>query len=58
MSKKHNIPLRSWVPRWMGIVITFAILIPVMMLNGTYSGASMDVSGALGVLTEDISMAV
>jgi len=57
MSKKHNIPLHSWVPHWMGVVITFAILIPVMMLNGTYSGASMDVSGALGVLTEDISMA-
>jgi len=34
-----------------------AILIPVMMLNGTYSGASINVSGALGVLTEDISMA-
>ena len=57
MSKNHNIPLRSWVPHWLGIVTTFAILIPVMMLNGTYSRASINVSGALGVLTEDISMA-
>jgi len=56
MARKHNIPLRSWAPRWVGIVITFFIMISVMLLNGTYTAASLDISGSLGVLSEDISM--
>lgn len=57
MGKRHNIPLRKGIPYWVGIVITFIIMIPTMMLNGTYTGSSIDISGSLGVLTEDISMA-
>lgn len=56
MSQK-NVPFRKWVPRWLKAVIAFAILIPIMLLNGAYTGSSVDVSSALGVLSEDISMA-
>ena len=57
MGKKHEIPLCKGVPYWMGIVITFVVMVPVMLLNGTYTGSSVDISSSLGVLTEDISMA-
>lgn len=52
-----NIPLRPWVPRWLGLTVAFVILLSVMLLNGTYTGSSINISGALGMLSEDISMA-
>ena len=40
----------------MGIVTMFMVAIPVMMINGTYTGSLQEVSGTLGALTEDITM--
>lgn len=53
---QNKVPFRKWVPRWLQAVVGFAILIPIMMINGAYTGCSVDISGALGVLSEDISM--
>ena len=53
---KLNLPLRSWVPQWVGIVTMFVIIVPIMMLNGTYTGSIVEVSNTLGILSEDITM--
>lgn len=54
---KLDLPIRERVPQWLGIVTMFVVIFPVIMLNGAYTGSSIDVSGALGVMSEDIMMA-
>ena len=57
LSERLDLPLRKELPGWMGIVVTmFMVAIPVMMINGTYTGSLQEVSGTLGALTEDITM--
>ncbi|WP_455584685.1 MFS transporter [Bacteroides sp.] len=53
---KLNLPTRPWVPQWLGIVTMFVIMLPIMMLNGAYTGSIVEVSNTLGVLSEDITM--
>jgi len=48
---------RSWVPHWLVFVTAMVVLIPILLINGAYTGSNVDVSGFLGVLSEDISMA-
>ena len=48
---------RNWVPHWLKITVMFMILLPVLMANGAYVGSNVDISGSLGVLSEDINMA-
>lgn len=57
VTQKNNEHFRNWVPRWVTCVVALIILIPVMLINGAYTGSSVDVSGALGVLSEDINIA-
>lgn len=57
MGQQKNLPIRKWVPGWLGIVTAFTVMIPILLINGTYTGSSIDISGTLGVLNEDISMA-
>lgn len=52
-----NIPVRKWVPGWLGIITAFVVMMPVILINGAYTGNIIDISGSLGVLSEDISMA-
>lgn len=54
---QKNLPFRKWVPSWLRAMVGFSILIPVMLINGAYTGSSVDVSSALGFLSEDINMA-
>ena len=54
---KFELPIRPWVPKWLGVVTMFVVLLSVIILNGTYIGSSMDLSGALGTQTEDVMMA-
>lgn len=56
LSERLDLPLRKGLPGWMGIVTMFMVTIPVMMINGTYTGSLQEVSGTLGALTEDITM--
>ncbi len=56
LSERLDLPLRKELPGWMGIVTMFMVAIPVMMINGTYTGSLQEVSGTLGALTEDITM--
>lgn len=51
-----EIPVRKWVPDWLGIVTVFVIILPVTMLNGSYTGSMLEVSGTLGAYTEDITV--
>lgn len=53
----QNVPIRPWVPGWLGIWIAFIIMLPIIFINGTYTGSITEISGTLGVLSEDISMA-
>ena len=49
-----DIPLRRGLPDWVGIAAVFLIMLPVTMLNGTYTGSMVEVSNTLGAYTEDI----
>lgn len=52
-----SVPIRPWVPRWLGIMTAFVVMLPIILINGAYTGNITEVSGTLGVLSEDISMA-
>jgi hypothetical protein len=50
-------PFRDWVPTWLKAAVAILILVPIMTINGAYTGSNIDISGFLGVLSEDINMA-
>lgn len=52
-----DLPIRRWVPQWLGIVTVFVILLPMLLMNGAYTGSTVEVSNTLGVLSEDMTMA-
>lgn len=54
---KDNFPFRQWVPRPMGIVILLLIFVPPTFSGGAYLCNIGEMSGALGVWTEDVQMA-
>jgi len=56
MAKKSTI-FRKNIPQWLTVVVALIILIPVLMINGAYTGSSVDISGSLGVISEDINIA-
>lgn len=51
-----DIPLRKSLPEWVGIAVVFLIMLPLTMLNGTYTGSMVEVSNTLGAYTEDITI--
>lgn len=55
-ARELDIPIRKWVPDKIGIIIVFLIMLPIAMLNGTYTGSMVEVSNTLGVYTEDITI--
>jgi hypothetical protein len=57
VSNASGNPFRAWVPEWLQTAVAFVILIPVLLVNGAYTGSNIDISGYLGVLSEDINMA-
>ncbi|MFR9167007.1 MAG: MFS transporter [Dysgonomonas sp.] len=57
LSDTLKLHFRSWVPRWLSIVIALVILMPILLLNGAYTGSNIDIAGFLGVISEDINMA-
>ncbi len=54
--KELEVPIRQWVPDWLGLVCIFLVILPVTMLNGSYTGSMMEVSNTLGTNSEDITM--
>ncbi len=52
-----KLPFRNGVPRWMHLAIAIFIMIPVTIVNGAYTGSTADISGELGIIGEDISIA-
>ena len=55
-ARELDIPARSWVPDLLAIATVFLIMLPIAMLNGTYTGSMVEVSSTLGVYTEDITI--
>ena len=47
-----ELPVRRWVPDWLGVVSLFAVMLPVTMLNGSYTG-SMLVPHFAGYIEKD-----
>ena len=45
-----SVPIRPWVPRWLGILTAFVIMLPVILINGAYTGSAVEISSTLGVL--------
>ena len=52
-----NVPIRPWMPKWLGFITAMVVMLPVVLINGAYTGDITEVSGTLGVLSEDIRMA-
>ncbi len=48
---------KSWVPGWLITIVGLIILVPIVFVNGAYIGSNVDISGFLGILSEDINMA-
>lgn len=55
-ARELDIPVRSWVPDGVAIAMVFLIMLPIVLLNGTYTGSMVEVSNTLGVYTEDITI--
>lgn len=55
-AKELEIPVRKWVPDQLAIASLFIIMLPIAMLNGTYTGSMVEVSNTLGAYTEDITI--
>ena len=53
-ARELEIPVRTWVPDRIAVATVFLIMLPIAMLNGTYTGSMVEVSNTLGVYTEDI----
>ena len=54
--KELEAPVRQWVSDWLGFVSIFIVILPVTMLNGSYTGSMLEVSNTLGTNSEDITM--
>lgn len=52
-----GLPVRRWVPGWLAVAALFIVILPVLMVNGAYTGSMLEVSNTLGTNTEDITMA-
>ena len=37
--KELGAPIRQWVPDWLGLICIFIVILPVTMLNGSYTGS-------------------
>lgn len=55
-ARELDIPARKWVPDRLSVATVFLIMLPIAMLNGTYTGSMVEVSNTLGVYTEDITI--
>ena len=55
-AQQLDIPVRRWAPDWLAVGLVFIIILPVTMLNGTYTGSMVEVSNTLGAYTEDITI--
>lgn len=55
-ARELEIPVRAWVPDRVAVMILFLVMLPIAMLNGTYTGSIVEVSNTLGVYTEDITI--
>ncbi|WP_128330613.1 MFS transporter [Apibacter sp. HY039] len=53
----HRHIFRNRTPRWLMYMVAYTIMAPIMLINGAYTGSSIDISGSLGVMSEDINMA-
>ena len=51
-----ELPVRRWVPDRLAVAGLFSVLLPVTMLNGSYTGRMLEVSNTLGSNAEDITM--
>jgi hypothetical protein len=57
LKRTRDDPFRDWVPVWLKAAVGVIILVPIMLANGAYTGSNIDISGFLGVLSEDINLA-
>jgi MFS family permease len=57
METNSNNPFRSYIPRWLGIIILLLMFFPPTFSAGTYLGNISEMQGSLGLYMEDIQMA-
>lgn len=55
--KKNNYPFHKWVPRPIGILVLLLMFVPPTFSGGAYLCNIGEMSGGLGVWTEDIQLA-
>ena len=42
--RELGLPVRKWVPNWLALISIFIIILPITMLNGSYTGSMLEVS--------------
>lgn len=52
----RQVPFASWVPKPLSIFLNVLFLLPLMAVNGVYTSNATDISGALGVYNEFVSL--
>lgn len=55
--QKSNLPFHKWVPRPVGIIILMLMFVPPTFSGGAYLCNLAEMSGSLGIWSEDIQMA-
>lgn len=56
-SSRDNAPFYPWVPKPLGVLILMFLFVPPTFSGGAYMSNLNEMSGALGVLTEDVQLA-
>lgn len=56
-SPRDNTPFYKWMPRPLGILILMFLFVPPTFSGGAYLSNMSEMSGALGLMTEDIQLA-
>ena len=50
-----NFPFYDWVPKPLGIIFMIFLFIPIMTVGGVYTANSAEMTGGLGIISENIT---
>lgn len=54
-NNNKNFPFYDWVPKPLGIIFMIFLFIPIMTVGGVYTANSAEMTGGLGIISENIT---